>query len=194
LIVGLQGLIIVMEKGDRRHYAAATICGLCLLCLACKLKGPVMYYGVGGVQRYLEDNGVGLVDVGVAVIFYEIMGMLMMLSFWVTCFTAQPLKCGFFQPLSLLIPFVKEVFGDSMFEKAEAVYETVLTRVQQKFDGIASRLHVDAVRLSTSYAEGAVCRGVLKPLLVPLKLYASYLMVLAWRHLTHSPAAQQLSA
>eukprot|EP00287_Rhodomonas_sp_CCMP768_P010657 CAMPEP_0196728552 /NCGR_PEP_ID=MMETSP1091-20130531/9197_1 /TAXON_ID=302021 /ORGANISM="Rhodomonas sp., Strain CCMP768" /LENGTH=169 /DNA_ID=CAMNT_0042071313 /DNA_START=212 /DNA_END=718 /DNA_ORIENTATION=- len=168
---------MVMEKGDKRHIAAATICTLCLLCLACKLKGPVMYYGVGGVQRYLQDNGVGLVDVGVAVVFYEMLGFLAMLSFWITCFMVQPLQNGFLRPLMLLLPMAREAMGSS-FDKFEAAYEAVFARVQQKFQRVAGWLRVDPVRFTTSYAEGAVCRGVLKPLLVPLKLYCAYLMVL----------------
>lgn len=191
-IVGLQGLVMVMEKGERRHVAAASICTLCLLCLACKFQGPVMYYGVGGVQRYLEDNGVGFMDVGIAVVFYEILGIFAMLAFWVTCFICQPLQNGLFRPLMLLLPMAKEALGCSVFEKVEAVYEAVLTRVQQKFEKLATKLRIDPVRFTTSYAEGAVCRGVLKPLLVPLKLYCAYLMCLGWRRFVHMESSPAL--
>jgi hypothetical protein len=182
-VVGLHGLMLMIEKGERRQVAATVICMLCALCVLCRSQGSLAFYGVGGVQRYLESKGIALVDVGIALIFYEITGMLVMLSFWAACFVSQPIKHGILEPLLSVFGVCKEVLGvgEGWVNRAEEIYSLVHAKVQSKFDSVAKTLRVDAVRLTTAYCEGAVCRGMCKPLLVPLKLYCTYCMLCCWR-------------
>ena len=182
-VVGLHGLTVMVEKGERRQVAAWVICLLCALCLLCRSQGSLDFYGVGGVQRYLESKGIALVDVGIAIVLYEITGFALLISFWIACFLGQPIKHGILGPLLTVYSIFKEVLGidDSWLLRAEELYQVVHDKVQSKFDGVASRLQVDGVRLTTAYCEGAVCRGMCKPLLVPLKLYCTYCLLTGWR-------------
>ena len=185
-VVGLHSLMLMIEKGERRQVAATVICVLCGLCVLCRSQGSLDFYGVGGVQRYLESKGIALVDVGIALIFYEVTGMLVLLLFWATCFASQPIKHGILAPLQTVFSALREVVGvagvgDAWVSRAGEIYDLVHAKVQSKFDGVAATLRVDGVRLTTAYCEGAVCRGMCKPLLVPLKLYCTYCMVTGWR-------------
>lgn len=182
-VVGLHSLMLMIEKGERRQVAATVICVLCALCVLCRSQGSLDFYGVGGVQRYLETKGIALVDVGIALIFYEFAGMLVLLLFWAACFASQPIKHGILAPLQSVFAVFREVagVGDAWASRAGEMYDLVHAKVQSKFDGVAATLRVDAVRLTTAYCEGAVCRGMCKPLLVPLKLYCTYCMVTGWR-------------
>ena len=182
-VVGLHGVMLMIEKGERRQVAATVICSLCVLCLLCRSQGSLAFYGVGGVQRYLESKGIALVDVGIALVLYELTGMLALLFFWAACFCTQPLKHGILAPLRSVIGVCHEVigFGEGWVQRTEGLYNLVHAKVQSKFDGVAKTLRVDAVRLTTAYCEGAVCRGMCKPLLVPLKLYATYCLLCCWR-------------
>mmetsp|Transcript_19859 Transcript_19859/g.31084 ORF Transcript_19859/g.31084 Transcript_19859/m.31084 type:complete len:203 (+) Transcript_19859:124-732(+) len=187
LIVGLQGLVIMLEKGDKRKAAAATISALCALCLLARSKGSLLYTGAGGLQRYLEDKGLSVVDLGLAMVAYELIGFCIMLCFWAGCFIVQPIKCGLLQPLGTLISICREIFGSGLLDKAEGLYTEVLGRIQQKFDIVAKRLGIDAMRFSSSYAESAVCRSVLKPLLFPLKLYLVFACIMAYKRVIGAP-------
>eukprot|EP00960_Hanusia_phi_P053171 761887-Hanusia_phi.AAC.3 len=184
-------VVAMVDKGERRKGAAIVISTLCLLCLLCRSdlvswasrQGSLVYYGVDGLRRYLEDKGVALVDVGIALVCYEVLGMLVLLSFWVACFMMQPVKQCFLEPIGTLVGAMREIVGHGFMRTAEDSYKLILEKVQTKFADIAKRLKVDPVRLSTAYAEGALCRGLLKPLLVPMKLYGAYLLVRGWRHI-----------
>ena len=183
-VVGLHGLTMMIEKGERRQMAATVIGVLCVLCLLCRSHGSLAFYGAGGVQRYLESHGIALADMGLALVLYEATGFLALLSFWAACFLSQPIKYGLLEPLLSIFGVCKEVFGlgESWLLRGEELYNLVHAKVQCKFDGIAARLRVDAVRLTTAYCEGAVVRGMCKPLLVPLKLYCTYCLLCGWRH------------
>jgi len=182
-VVGLHGLMMMIEKGERRQVAATVICVSCALCMLCRSQGSLDFYGVGGVQRYLESKGIALVDVGIALVLYEITGFVTLLSFWAACFVSQPIKHGILEPILSVFGVFKEVMGvgDSWLCRAEELYGIVHSKVQSKFDGVAATLNVDGVRLTTAYCEGAVCRGMCKPLLVPLKLYCTYCILSTWR-------------
>ena len=161
-------MMMMIEKGERRQVAATVICTLCVLCMLCRSHGSLAFYGAGGLHRYLESKGVALVDVGVALIFYEMTGMLALVSFWVTCFLTQPLKHGILEPLLSLCRGCREVFGMGDFwlfraalcfgllctVRAEELYNAVHDKVKSKFHGIAATLRVDSVRLTTAYCEG----------------------------------------
>jgi hypothetical protein len=182
-VVGLHSVMLMIEKGERRQVAATVICVLCALCVLCRSQGSLDFYGVGGVQRYLESKGIALVDVGIALIFYEVTGMLVLVLFWAACFASQPIKHGILVPLQSVYAVFRELVGvgDSWASRAGEMYDIVHAKVQSKFDGVAATLRVDPVRLTTAYCEGAVCRSMCKPLLVPLKLYCTYCMVTGWR-------------
>jgi hypothetical protein len=167
-VIGLHGMMMMIEKGERRQVAATVICTLCVLCMLCRSHGSLAFYGAGGLHRYLESKGVALVDVGVALIFYEMTGMLALVSFWVTCFLTQPLKHGILEPLLSLCRGCREVFGMGDFwifraalcfgllcsVRAEELYNAVHDKVKSKFHGIAATMRVDSVRLTTAYCEG----------------------------------------
>jgi len=167
-VIGLHGMMMMIEKGERRQVAATVICTLCVLCMLCRSHGSLAFYGAGGLHRYLESKGVALVDVGVALIFYEMTGMLALVSFWVTCFLTQPLKHGILEPLLSLCRGCREVFGMGdcwLFRaalcfgllcsvRAEELYNAVHDKVKSKFHGIAATMGVDSVRLTTAYCEG----------------------------------------
>ena len=110
-VVGLHSLMLMIEKGERRQVAATVICVLCGLCVLCRSQGSMDFYGVGGVQRYLESKGIALVDVGIALIFYEVTGMLVLLLFWAACFASQPIKHGILAPLQTVFSALREVVG-----------------------------------------------------------------------------------
>lgn len=189
-VLAAHAIVAMVDKGEGRKGAAIVISTLCLLCLLCRSdlvswasrQGSLVYYGVDGLRRYLEDKGVAFVDVGIALVCYEMLGVVVLLSFWLACFVMQPVKQCFLQPIGTLVGVMRDIFGQGFMRTAEGSYKLVLEKVHSKFADIAKRMQVDPVRLSTAYAEGAICRGLLKPLLVPMKLYGAYLLVRGWRH------------
>jgi len=83
-IVMLQGVMIMLEKGERRKTAMITISTLSLMCVACRNKRVLGagQYAVGGLQGYVQERGLEVVDLGAAMVFYELLGLALMLSFW----------------------------------------------------------------------------------------------------------------
>lgn len=99
-----------------------------------------------------------------------------MVTFWMWCWAVQPVKAGLLRPLGALLEG-----HEGMAAGARSYYEVVVKTAGDKFGWAASRFGLDPARLTTSFAEGAVCRSVLKPLLLPIKLYAAYSFVNATR-------------
>jgi len=64
---------------------------------------------------------------------------------------------------------------------AKGYYEGVVAKASDKFGWVGEKLGLDPARLTTSFAEGAVCRSLLKPILLPLKLYVAYTVVVLWK-------------
>jgi hypothetical protein len=139
-----------------------------------------MYLGIGGVQRYLEEKGLSLVDIGSAMVCYEMIGLLIMVFVWWLCFVIQPVHKGLLQPLIQL--FRGKDGNDTskdngMMGKADRFCKGVISLSQRNFESLARRIRVDPVRLTTAYAEGSVFRSICKPLLLPLKLYTTYVII-----------------
>ncbi|KAJ1478493.1 hypothetical protein T484DRAFT_1960974 [Baffinella frigidus] len=192
VIVMLQGLMIMLEKGERRKTAMITISTLSLLCVACRNK-PLLgagRYAVGGLQGYLEERGLNVIDLGAALVFYELCGMAIMLFFWALCFFYQPIKAGVLEPVWHLLRMAQEFLpcGQALATAHFAAFQ-ISTRLQAKFEWLAKRLHVDPLLLSASFAEGAVYRTMLKPFLLPLKLYGAYALTCCWRGCLHRAMA-----
>jgi hypothetical protein len=129
---------------------------------------------MGGAQKYLQDKGLRLVDLGGAMVVYETIGMVIMLTVWWLCFLVQPVQNGLLQPIFALL---RSNEPNSMLSKADLLYQELMTFSKKNFEGLARRIGVDPVRLTMSYAEGSLFRSLLKPLLVPLKLYGAYSVV-----------------
>ena len=186
-IVMLQGVMIMLEKGERRKMAMITITTLSLLCLACRNK-PMLgagRYAVGGLHGYLEDKGLTAVDIGAAMVFYELVGLAMMLGVWAMCFFWQPMKAGVLEPVLHLLQMAQDVLPCVALTNASSGCIELSARLQFKFDWVAKRLNVDPLLLSASFAEGAVYRNMLKPFLLPLKLYGAYVLTCFWRACLH---------
>ncbi|KAJ1473481.1 hypothetical protein T484DRAFT_1835957 [Baffinella frigidus] len=183
-IVMLQGVMIMLEKGERRKTAMLTISTLSLLCVACRNQALLGAgrSAVGGLQGYLEDKGLNVVDLGAAMVFYEVCGMVMMLGFWAMCLFWQPAKAGVIEPVWHLLRMAQEVLpcGHALATAHFAAFQ-ISSRLQAKFDWLAKRLHVDPLLLSAAFAEGAIYRNMLKPFLLPLKLYGAYALTCCWR-------------
>lgn len=120
---------------------------------------------------------------------YEATGFVLMVTFWVWCWAVQPVKTGLLAPLGAFFEG-----REGMIEGARNYYEMVVQKVGDKLGGTASRFGLDPARLTTSFAEGAVCRSLLKPLLFPLKLYVAYTFVKATRGMCPWAAAMEASA
>ena len=199
-IVMLQGVMIMLEKGERRKTAMITISTLSLLCVACRNK-PLLgagRYAVGGLQGYLEDNGLNVVDLGAAVAFYELLGLALMLGFWALCFFFQPMQAGVLEPVWHLMGMAQvappapcrwHILRVALTNAPSGCVE-LSARLQSKFDWLAKRVNVDPLLLSTSFAEGAVYRTMLKPFLLPLKLYGAYALTCCWRMGLHRGMAR----
>jgi hypothetical protein len=190
-IVMLQGVMIMLEKGERRKTAMITISTLSLVCVACRNKRVLGagQYAVGGLQGYVQERGLEVVDLGAAMVFYELLGLALMLSFWALCFTCQPMKAGVLEPVWHLLRMAQEVLPCSALTRAESSCAELSARLQAKFDWLAKRLNLDPVLLSASFAEGAIYRNLLKPFLLPLKLYGAYVLTCGWRALLNRAAA-----
>ena len=136
-----------------------------------------MYTGIGGAQKFLLDKGLRLVDLGGAMIMYEIIGLIIMLIVWWVCFLVQPVQNGLLQPIFDLLRGTGAKRGNAVMDKADQFYKELMAFSKKNLEGIARRMGVDPVRLTMSYAEGSLFRSLMKPLLVPLKLYGAYSIV-----------------
>eukprot|EP00291_Cryptomonas_curvata_P015035 CAMPEP_0172154014 /NCGR_PEP_ID=MMETSP1050-20130122/1790_1 /TAXON_ID=233186 /ORGANISM="Cryptomonas curvata, Strain CCAP979/52" /LENGTH=132 /DNA_ID=CAMNT_0012822665 /DNA_START=237 /DNA_END=635 /DNA_ORIENTATION=+ len=111
-------------------------------------------------------------------VVYEIIGMAIMLTVWWICFLVQPVQNGLLQPIfNLLKSNEPKDETNSLLSKADRFYKELMSFSKKNFEGLARRIGVDPVRLTMSYAEGSLFRSLLKPLLMPLKLYGAYAVV-----------------
>jgi len=175
VLVALHAVMVMLDRGQKGKVAGLCLGGLCALCLAVRSKDMLMYHGLAGARAYLESKGLGVLDIGTAVVVYEALGFVLMVAFWLWCWVVQPVKLGLVQP------FGEVLAGNQMVARVAAAYEGLVEKAGSKFGWVADRLKLDPTRLTTSFAEAAVARSLLKPLLLPLKLYAAYMFVKVWR-------------
>ncbi|KAJ1486315.1 hypothetical protein T484DRAFT_1666577 [Baffinella frigidus] len=122
-------------------------------------------------------------------VFYELCGMAIMLGFWALCFEYQPAKAGVLEPVWHLIKMAQDVLPCAALTTASSGCMELSARLQAKFAWLAKRFNVDPLLLSASFAEGAVYRNMLKPFLLPLKLYGAYALTCCWRACWHRAMA-----
>ncbi len=174
-VIQLLALSIEKRETKRLIYTCMAISSMCIICVMCRSSAfSSLYLGMGGAQKYLQDKGLRLVDLGGAMVVYETIGMVIMLTVWWLCFLVQPVQNGLLQPIFALL---RSNEPNSMLSKADLLYQELMTFSKKNFEGLARRIGVDPVRLTMSYAEGSLFRSLLKPLLVPLKLYGAYSVV-----------------
>jgi hypothetical protein len=179
-VIQLAALSIEKRETKRLAYTCMAISAMCIVCVMCRSDAfASMYTGIGGAQKYLLDKGLRLVDLGSAMIMYEMIGLVIMLIVWWVCFLVQPVQNGLLQPIFSLIrgTGTGQGSGNSVMEKADNFYKELMAFSKKKFEGIAKRMGVDPVRLTMSYAEGSLFRSLMKPVLVPLKLYGAYAII-----------------
>lgn len=108
------------------------------------------------VKKYFDDRGIVLMDLPKTILIYELTSAGLMFGIWGVCFLLQPMKRGM-----ALANMVKP----GTFEVALQKGEKVVSRGGKRAAGM---------RLVTAYAEGAVLRTALKPLIIPLKLFLTW--------------------
>ena len=178
-LIQLAALSIEKREIKRIVLSCIFISCMCMVCIICRSETfSAMYMGIGGAQKYLEGKGLRIVDLGAALVVYEAIGFLIMLNVWWLCFVVQPVKNGLLQPIfSLMKENGPAREGTGVIQKADNLYQGFLSFSKRNFEGIARRIGVDPVRLTASYAEGSVLRSLLKPVLMPAKLYMAYSIV-----------------
>uniref|UniRef100_A0A7S0E5G2 Uncharacterized protein n=1 Tax=Hanusia phi TaxID=3032 RepID=A0A7S0E5G2_9CRYP len=113
------------------------------------------------IRKYFEDRGIKMKDLPLAFVVYECLSMISLVAMLSSTYLLQPLK--------------RSVnWGDSSMGMFKGRFETALNAAERKLGWLTRFLHLDAVRLATAYAECTVLRLILKPLLVPAKLYLTF--------------------
>jgi len=144
VLVALHAVMVMLDRGQKGKVAGLCLGGLCALCLAVRSKDMLMYHGLAGARAYLESKGLGVLDIGTAVVVYEALGFVLMVAFWLWCWVVQPVKLGLVQP------FGEVLAGNQMVARVAAAYEGLVEKAGSKFGWVADRLKLDPTRLTTS--------------------------------------------
>mmetsp|Transcript_28884 Transcript_28884/g.93133 ORF Transcript_28884/g.93133 Transcript_28884/m.93133 type:complete len:194 (+) Transcript_28884:39-620(+) len=124
-------------------------------------KGEVQRASKWKIRKYLEDRGIKMKDLPLAFVVYESLSLLSLVAMLSSTYLLQPLK--------------RSVnWGDSSMGMFKSRFEDALNAAERRLGWMSRILRLDAVRLATAYAECTVLRLILKPVLVPAKLYLTF--------------------
>jgi len=123
------------------------------------------------VKKFLKDKGLGVEDVPKGLVVHEVIGVGILLSAWGFC--------HMFKPSSKLVNVLK-ARNIGQWERAKKRVETsrLMNYARKNFSA------QQTARLGVSFAESFVLRKALVPVLVPLKLWLSYQIVLQTKSCT----------
>jgi hypothetical protein len=145
ILVGLHAVMVMVNRDQKGKLAGYCLGGLCATCLLFRSRDTLMLHGFGGVRSFLESKGLGVLDIGTAIVVYEAMGFLLMCLFWFWCWVVQPVKTGLLTPFGALLPD-----DNGMVARAKSCYESIVEKMGCKFGWISNTIGLDPARLTAS--------------------------------------------
>jgi hypothetical protein len=117
--------------------------------------GKIKQKKTDGLWKYFEDKGLTVQDLPKAIVCHELLGALVLALTWSSCYYFPPSQSQ----------YIKEPIARMLALVPDAVTGPV------KSNGFLSS------RLGASYIESACVRKLLRPIMLPSKLYLTYKMV-----------------
>eukprot|EP00037_Helgoeca_nana_P036490 m.11622 g.11622 ORF g.11622 m.11622 type:complete len:164 (+) comp7455_c0_seq2:419-910(+) len=128
------------------------------------------------IATYLEDSGVAVSDVPLAIFVHESMSVTLLIGAWGLCYMTRPsvALAGQFSRVAALRPAAEPfknlvLSAQSRVNSAAWIRRTPLLR------------NADAGRLAVSLAESSVVRNVMRPLTIPGKLWITWFIITRWK-------------
>lgn len=122
-------------------------------------------------KQYLIERGLTLSDVPKAIIIHEALGISLLIMIWTGCYIIRP-SHYLFLPFKRRFPKYVELLHNKVDNKLNKYREKMKLNQGKLFNWIEKE------RLLVSLAESVVMRNLLRPITVPLKLYATYKIIL----------------
>jgi len=107
------------------------------------------------VRNYFTSKGFNSADIGRAIFFHELLGLLMLAITWSACYFLEPSS--------------HPVLAKPLAKVADALPRSFMT-------GLKSNELINS-RLGSSYLESSCLRKVIRPLTLPGKMYLTFLLI-----------------
>ena len=122
-------------------------------------------------KDYFIQKGLNLSDIPKAAIIHETIGFTILITFWSCCYIIRPSH-------RILIPMSKKY--PQLISKISKEVESKFNKYREKIKINKEILKnkIDSERVIISLGESIILRNILRPITVPLKLFATWKIIL----------------